>query len=211
MQRGSRPEIRSSLFLRVRSQCNYSVVRSTINGTTSNFSNNYLKNIQKNPNCLDYWYIFYSIEKRIVVMIISRWRTTDNKRARNKTSCIVQGRYYFRVNELSDKPPLDKTRAKVRNTTMAKVARSTDKRTSSNNGTRSACYWTIIPGSHCQSFPYQTLHITAPTTPSRAPRPHNATNTTQLVEREGWSGNFMTPPHLSTTCSESILNVIELV
>lgn len=99
--------------------------------------------------------------------------TADSKRARNKTSCcIVQGRYYFRVNELSDKPPMDKTRVKVRNTTMAKVARSTDKRTSSNNGTRSACYWTIIPGSHCQSFPYQPLHITAPTTPSQAPRPH---------------------------------------
>lgn len=130
--------------------------------------------------------------------------TTDYKKYWHKTSWIIQGRYYFRVNELSDKPPLDKTRVKVRNTTMAKVARSTDKRTSSNNGTRSACYWTIIPGSHCQSFPYQPLHITAYNPPHR-PHDHiqNATNTTPLVERGGWGGNnFMTPPHLSTTCTD---------
>lgn len=121
-------------------------------------------------------------------MIISRWRTTDNKRARNKTSCIVKGRYYFRVNELSDKPPLDKTRVKVRNTTMAKVARSTDKRTSSNNGTRSACYlddntWQSLsviplstPAHNCAYNP-----LTGPTTAYRTP----LTPLSSLRERVG--------------------------
>lgn len=112
------------------------------------------------------------MQKSVVVIVILKshiLQPVTYKKSWHKTTWIIQGRYYFRVNELSDKPPLDKTRVKVRNTTMAKVARSTDKRTSSNNGTRSACYWTIIPGSHCQSFPYQPLHITAPTTPLTGP------------------------------------------